>query len=57
MIDNTGAVVPSPFGTPIKVIGDNRYSVSMANLSGNAHYRLKVYNEKNEVWQTRFKVN
>ncbi|MBL7930624.1 MAG: hypothetical protein JNL60_01910 [Bacteroidia bacterium] len=40
----------------VETIGDNRFSLNVASLS-QGFYKLYVYNQKKEVWQTRFKVN
>jgi hypothetical protein len=39
-----------------ETIGDNRFSLNVAGLSV-GYYRIYVYNQKNEVWQSRIKIN
>lgn len=38
-------------------IGDNRFALNVNTLTANAFYKVLVYNQKNEVWQARLKVN
>lgn len=56
IFDDAGAQVTT---TPnlIKNIGDNRYALNVASLTTGSYYKLYVYNQKNEVWQTRIKIN
>lgn len=57
--DNTGAIVS--LSSLIEKIGDNRFALNVNTLSTSSpngpYYKLYVYNRKNEVWKTRFKVN
>jgi len=40
----------------VETIGDNRFALDVSGLS-NGYYKLLVYNQKNEIWKTRIKVN
>jgi hypothetical protein len=41
----------------VEAIGDNRFALNVASLTVNSYYKIYVYNQKNEVWEGRLKVN
>lgn len=53
--NNTGNLVTT---TPslVEQIGDNRFGLNVSSLT-TGYYTLYVYNQKNEMWQSRMKVN
>lgn len=50
-------VTATPVMALIKTIGDNRFSLNVNSLTTGAYYKIYVYNQKNEVWQGRIKIN
>ncbi len=38
-------------------MGDNRFALNLTGLTVAAYYKVYVYNQKNEVWEGRLKVN
>jgi hypothetical protein len=56
IVTDKNASVTAP--TLIEKIGDNRFQLTLNSISGlvvGDYYRIKITNEKNEVWYARFK--
>jgi hypothetical protein len=53
--DNGGLEVSLP--NLIQVIGDNRFALNVNSLNVGWYYKIFVYNQKNEVWEGRIKIN
>ncbi|MDX2172817.1 MAG: hypothetical protein SFY56_06835 [Bacteroidota bacterium] len=56
-IFNDDGLIQTSTPSLVEAIGDNRFALNVSSLTTGKYYKIHVYNQKNEVWEGRVKIN